>query len=218
MSTHKGIDTPILEFAAAVFDLDGVVTRTATVHAAAWKRLFDEFLQQRSERVGEPFVPFDAEADYRLYVDGKPRYDGVRSFLQSRGIDLPEGSPDDPADRDTICGLGNRKDGFFTERLQRNGVEVFKSTVALIDRLRASGVRTALVSSSNNAAAVLAAAGLSDLFDVRVDRGHTGWPASRAQTSSATPRTRSAYRQAMRSRSRMHSPVLPLRGRPVTPW
>ncbi len=169
METRSGIDRPILQFSAAVFDLDGVVTRTATVHAAAWKQLFDVFLARRSKRTGEPFKPFDASADYYHYVDGKPRYDGVRSFLAARGIALPQGTPDDPPSRATVCGLGNRKDGFFTERLARDGVEVFESTVELIRRLRAADIRTALVSSSNNAADVLAAAGLTDLFDVRVD-------------------------------------------------
>lgn len=169
MESHSGIDTPILEFAAAVFDLDGVVTRTATVHATAWKQLFDDFLTRWAERTGDPFAPFDAAEDYYRYVDGKPRYDGVRSFLAARAIELPEGAPDDPPDRETVCGLGNRKDGFFLERLHRDGVEVFESTVELIRRLRAAGVHTALVSSSNNAAEVLAAAGLSELFDVRVD-------------------------------------------------
>jgi len=163
---------PVLDtqaFDAAVFDLDGVVTRTATVHAAAWKTLFDKFLESRAARTGEAFQPFDVEEDYRRYVDGKPRYEGVRSFLASRGIDLPYGEPGDPPDRETICGLGNRKNEVFNARLAQDGVEVFDSSVALIRELRARGLKTALVSSSKNASAVLSAAGLTDLFDLRVD-------------------------------------------------
>ncbi|MCP3054537.1 beta-phosphoglucomutase family hydrolase [Aurantimonas marianensis] len=156
------------DFDAAIFDLDGVVTRTARVHAAAWKRLFDEYLEQRAERAGEPFRPF-LDDDYRRYVDGKPRYDGVRSFLQSRGITLAFGKPTDPPDRETISGLGNRKNQFLQESLERGGVEVFDSTVILIRTLRGYGVKTALVSSSRNARAILASADLTTLFDVCVD-------------------------------------------------
>ncbi|WP_206454039.1 beta-phosphoglucomutase family hydrolase [Aurantimonas marina] len=156
------------DFDAAIFDLDGVVTRTARVHAAAWKRLFDEYLKQRAERAGEPFRPF-LDDDYRRYVDGKPRYDGVRSFLQSRGITLALGTPTDPPDRETISGLGNRKNQFLQESLEKDGVEVFDSTVALIRTLRGYGVRTALVSSSRNARAILDSADLTTLFDVCVD-------------------------------------------------
>src|SRR5690606_10462672 len=117
-------------FDAVVTDLDGVVTDTASVHAAAWKQLFDRFLAARAERTGTAFVPFDAE-DYRRYVDGKSRYDGVRDFLASRGIELPYGDPDDPGTDgpETVCGLGNRKDASFLERLERDGVRVFDSTV-----------------------------------------------------------------------------------------
>lgn len=159
----------VQDFDAAIFDLDGVVTRTARVHAAAWKRLFDEYLHQHAEKTGESFRPFDIEHDYRPYVDGKPRYDGVTSFLESRGIALPQGDPSDPLDRETVCGLGNRKDQYFHEILQKEGVEVFDSTVVLIRRLRNRHVRTALVSSSRNARAVIGAAGLTDLFDVCID-------------------------------------------------
>jgi beta-phosphoglucomutase family hydrolase len=154
---------------AVVFDLDGVVTRTAIVHARAWKRLFDAFLEERSRRLGEPFVPFDIEADYLRHVDGKPREDGVADFLASRGIDLSRGDPSDPPDRETVHGLGNRKDTYFQEALAREGVEVYESTVELIRVLRGNGVRTAIVSSSRNCGPVLAAAGLTDLFDVKVD-------------------------------------------------
>ena len=103
---------------ALLFDLDGVLTRTATLHAASWKRLFDGYLAARASQSGKEFRPFDLFADYRTYVDGKPRYDGVESFLASRGISLPWGSPSDPPDRETICGLGNRKDGYFEEALR----------------------------------------------------------------------------------------------------
>ena len=157
------------DFDAAVFDLDGVVTRTARVHAASWKRLFDEYLRGRAKRTGEPFRPFDVESDYRRYVDGKPRYDGVASFLEARGIAMPRGDPSDPPNRETICGLGNRKNQYFRDSLEKDGVEVFESTVALVRRLRDRSVKTALVSSSRNARAVLDAAALTDLFDVCID-------------------------------------------------
>lgn len=157
------------EFDAAVFDLDGVVTATARVHAAAWKELFDGFLTARATATGEPLRPFDAGEDYLRYVDGKPRYEGVRSFLKSRGIKLPYGRPDDPPERDTICGLGNRKDRLFNALLATGGLDVFEDSVAFIKTLRTHSLRTALVSSSKNAATVLKTAGLTDLFDVRVD-------------------------------------------------
>lgn len=159
----------VQDFEAAVFDLDGVVTRTARVHAESWKRLFDEYLRQRAENTGEPFEPFDIQRDYGRYVDGKPRYEGVESFLRSRGISLAHGDPSDPPERETVCGLGNRKNGYFHDSLQQNGVEVYDGTVAFIRRLRDRHVRTALVSSSRNARAVLKAAGLTDLFDALID-------------------------------------------------
>ncbi|MDA7087921.1 trehalose-phosphatase [Pseudomonas sp. SA3-5] len=162
-------DVRVADFAAAIFDLDGVVTRTARVHAASWKRLFDEYLGQRAAKTGEPVRPFDSERDYRRYVDGKPRYDGVESFLQARGITLPRGEPSDPPERETVCGLGNRKNQYFRESLQQDGVEVFDSAVALIRRLRSRRIGTALVSSSRNARAVLEVAGLEELFDICLD-------------------------------------------------
>ncbi len=155
-------------FEAAIFDLDGVVTRTARVHAATWKRLFDDYLRARSERSGEPFLEF-TDADYRAHVDGLPRYDGVAAFLRARGIDLSWGEPSDPPDRETICGLGNRKNALFRQVLEAEGVEVHESAVALIRSLRKQGVRTALVSSSRNARLVLDRAELTGLFDVIVD-------------------------------------------------
>ena len=154
---------------AVIFDLDGVVTRTARLHAAAWKRLFDNYLVQRAAQRGEPFQPFDANEDYRRFVDGKPRYEGVRSFLESRGIALPWGAPGDPPDRETVCGLGNAKNALFQELLAQGGVEVFEGSVGFIRALKENGMKVALVSSSKNAAAVLNAAGLADLFEVRVD-------------------------------------------------
>lgn len=157
------------DFSAAIFDLDGVVTRTARVHAASWKRLFDEYLRGRTETTGEPFRPFDIERDYRRYVDGKPRYDGIESFLRSRGITLQRGEPSDPPHRETVCGLGNRKNQYFRDSLQEGGVETFDSAVALVRRLRNRRIGTALVSSSRNARAVLEAAGLADVFDVVID-------------------------------------------------
>lgn len=157
------------EYLAAIFDLDGVVTQTARVHAAAWKELFDEYLRERAERSGEQFREFDIQADYRRYIDGKPRYDGVASFLESRGIDLPFGSPGDPPGRETVCGLGNRKNSLFRDQLKQHGVEVYESTISLVRELRAAGVRTAIVSSSKNCVPVLQAGGVEDLFEARVD-------------------------------------------------
>jgi alpha,alpha-trehalase len=157
------------QFEVFVFDLDGVITRTAAVHARAWKRLFDEYLASRAARTGEPFVPFDADADYRRYVDGKPRRAGVRSFLAARGIEVPRGTPRDAAGQETVQGLGARKDGYFLELVARDGVPVFDSAVTLVREARAQGVRTAIASSSRNCAAILRAARLSSLFEVRVD-------------------------------------------------
>jgi alpha,alpha-trehalase len=155
-------------FEAVVFDMDGVVTETATVHAAAWKRLFDDYLRERADRGGEPFEEFDLDEDYRTHVDGKPRYDGVRSFLASRGITLPEGDPADPPERESVCGLGNRKNALFLAHLREHGADPFASTVAVIRRLRAAGVGTAIVSASRNMDEVLEAAQVTDLFDVRI--------------------------------------------------
>lgn len=156
-------------FDALLVDLDGVVTKTAAVHAAAWKQLFDEYLRQRAEFRQEGFVPFDIEADYRRLVDGKPRAEGVRSFLASRGIIVPDGSQDDGPDAETVHGLGNRKNLYFHERLRREGVEVYERAVAMLREARARGCRLAVVSSSRNCEAVLKAAGLEDVFEARVD-------------------------------------------------
>jgi len=154
---------------AVLFDLDGVVTKTAVAHAAAWKHLFDDYLRARAARTGAAFEPFDPHADYREFLDGMPRYDGVRRFLESRGIRLTPGDPGDAPERETVCGLGNRKNGYFHAWLESNRVEAFPSTVALIGRLRAAGLKIAVFSASRNAKAVLANAGVAALFDVRVD-------------------------------------------------
>ncbi|GAB2833588.1 beta-phosphoglucomutase family hydrolase [Actinoallomurus bryophytorum] len=151
---------------ACLFDMDGVLTRTATVHAAAWKQMFDDFLRERD---GDSFTPFDQEADYDTYVDGKRREDGTRSFLESRGIELPEGSPDDPAGAATINGLSSRKNELVLDKLRENGVELYDGSVRYVRAAREAGLRTAVVSSSANTAQVLDAAGIADLFDARVD-------------------------------------------------
>lgn len=157
------------KFDAVLFDLDGVITKTAKTHAAAWKALFDEYLKERATRNGEPFRPFDAEKDYLPYVDGKPRYEGVKSFLESRGVHLPFGTPQDSPDQETCCGLGNRKNRLLVEQLRKHQVEVFGSSVELIRELQAKGFLTAVVSSSKNCAEVLKSAGIPDLFGTRVD-------------------------------------------------
>jgi alpha,alpha-trehalase len=156
------------KYQAVIFDLDGVITQTAKVHAEAWKEMFDDYLQKHAPEEGKVTL-FDMGSDYRRYVDGKPRYEGVKSFLRSRGIELPYGSPLDSPEMETICGLGNRKNRLFHKKLEEQGVEVFSSSVKIIKQLRERGVKIAVVSSSKNCAAVLEAAGISGLFEVRVD-------------------------------------------------
>jgi len=151
---------------ACLFDLDGVVTRTAVVHAAAWKETFDAFLR---EREGDGFRPFDATTDYDEYVDGRPRADGVRTFLASRGIELPEGHPDDPPDAPTVNGIGNRKNALVLEKIRTEGVQAYDGTLRYIDAVRAHGLRTAIVSSSANTRDVLRSIKAEHLFDVRID-------------------------------------------------
>jgi beta-phosphoglucomutase family hydrolase len=166
-------------FDAVLFDLDGVLTATARLHSACWKRMFDEYLQRRAAQTGEPFVPFEIATDYKEQVDGKLRYDGVRSFLSSRGIDLPWGDPDDPPDRETVCGLGNRKNELIGELLETDGVDVYEESVAWARHLREQGFATAVVSASKNCERVLRAAGIEDLFDTRIDgvvAGELGLP------------------------------------------
>jgi beta-phosphoglucomutase family hydrolase len=152
-----------------LFDLDGVLTQTAKVHAAAWKQMFDDYLRDRAKRTGEPFVPFDPVDDYDEYVDGKPRADGTRSFLESRGIELPEGGDGDPRDAETIHGLGNRKNELVLKLIKENGVEAYPGSVRYVQAARAAGLRRAVVSSSANCRDVLVAAGIEDLFEARID-------------------------------------------------
>lgn len=157
------------QYDAVLFDLDGVITDTANPHATCWKQMFDEHLRQRALQRGEAFRPFDLATDYRLYVDGKPRFDGVRDFLKSRGIRLPEGSPDDPADAQTVGGLGNRKNELVNKIFEEEGVEPYGGSVKLIHQLRREGFKIAVVTSSQNCKPVLRAAKLDAVFDALVD-------------------------------------------------
>lgn len=162
-----------------LFDLDGVLTRTAVVHAAAWKEMFDEFLRRRE---GADFRPFDPVGEYDRYVDGRPRADGVRTFLAARGIELPDGDPEDPPGRDTVNGLGNRKNALLLEKLRTQGVEVYDGSVRYVRAVRQAGLRTAVVTSSANCGQILRSAGMADWFEARIDgvvaaeRGLAGKP------------------------------------------
>ena len=173
------------DYDAALFDLDGVLTPTADVHMLAWQKMFSAFLSSRG--VTEPYT----ETDYFDYVDGKPRYDGVRSFLMSRGIELPDGDPGDDSSAETVCGLGNRKNDAFSAVLAEDGVQAYPGSVALLDHLAELGVKIAVVSSSRNAPAVLTAAGLRDRFEVVVDgnvaseRGLLGKPSPQTFVAAA---------------------------------
>jgi beta-phosphoglucomutase family hydrolase len=168
---------------ACLFDLDGVLTDTASVHAAAWKQMFDDYLRFRAERDGTPFREFDVKADYIPYVDGKPRLEGTDAFLRSRGIELPAGGPGDPPDAETVHALATRKNDLVQEKIRTMGVEVYPGSVRYLQAVRDAGLATAVVSSSANAAQVLDVAGLTDLIDHRVDgvtakeRGLPGKPA-----------------------------------------
>jgi beta-phosphoglucomutase family hydrolase len=168
---------------ACLFDLDGVLTDTASVHAAAWKQMFDEFLRARAEREGTPFRPFDVTSDYAAYVDGKPRLAGTESFLRSRGIELPEGGPGDAPDAETVYALATRKNALVQEKIVTVGVDVYPGSVRYLHAVKAAGLTTAVVSSSANAGQVLDVAGLAGLIDHRVDgitakeRGLPGKPA-----------------------------------------
>jgi beta-phosphoglucomutase family hydrolase len=157
------------QYDAVLFDLDGVITNTATLHATCWKQMFDEYLRKRAEQKREAFRPFDLATDYQLYVDGKPRFDGVRDFLRSRAIQLPEGNTDDPAEVETVHGLGNRKNDLVNRTMAEVGVEPYAGTVQFIHQLRRDGFKIAVVTSSQNCSAVLKAAELDDVFKVRVD-------------------------------------------------
>lgn len=154
---------------AVILDLDGVVTQTALVHAQAWKRMFDAYLQQRGEKEGKDYEPLVIETDYREYIDGIPRYDGVRNFLRSRKIELPEGSPEDEPGEETVGGLGNLKNMYFQELLKQDGVDVYKDTVVWLKQQSSKGMRTAVISASKNCVDVLHAAGLKKLFEEHVD-------------------------------------------------
>lgn len=154
---------------ACLFDLDGVLTDTASVHRTAWKEMFDAYLSARAERTEERFVPFDIDEDYQTYVDGKKREDGVRSFLDSRGITLPEGKPDDDASAETVHGLGNRKNELFHQTLRSDGIEVFEGSRRYLDAVAAAGLKVAVVSSSSNTREVLELTGLDKYVQVRVD-------------------------------------------------
>ncbi len=157
------------QITACLFDLDGVLTPTAGVHRAAWEDAFNAFLRRHAERTGEPFVPFDPAHDYHRYVDGRARADGVRAFLASRGITLPEGEPDDTGEAETVHGIGNGKNEVLLTRLRRDGVEPFEGSVAYLHAAEKAGLRRAVVSASANAREVVEGAGIADLLEVRVD-------------------------------------------------
>ena len=168
---------------ACLFDLDGVLTDTASVHAAAWKQMFDDYVRARAERDGTPFRPFDVKDDYGPYVDGRPRLDGTRGFLESRDIHLPDGSPDDPVGTETLWGLSTRKNDLVQEKIRTVGVDVYPGSVRYLHAVKDAGLLAACVSSSANAAQVLDVAGLAAFIDHRVDgvvakqRGLPGKPA-----------------------------------------
>lgn len=174
---------PLTDYEAVLFDLDGVLTDTAHLHAVCWKQMFDDYLQAHAQATGTPYIPFDLSTDYRLYVDGRPRYEGVATFLDSRRIHLPQGQPADPPGMDSVCALGNQKNALIQVVLEQEGVEVYDGSLRLVHALQKKGVRMAVVSSSKNAAAVLKAAGIDALFELRVDgvvaaeRGLKGKPA-----------------------------------------
>jgi beta-phosphoglucomutase family hydrolase len=154
---------------ACLFDLDGVLTQTAKVHSAAWKQMFDDYLRGRARRTDEAFVPFDPIREYDQYVDGKPRYDGVRAFLASRGVELPEGDPSDTPDTETIDGLGNRKNEIVLGLIREQGVQPYEGSIRYVEAVQAAGLRRAVVSSSTNCRDVLAAAGIQDMFEAIID-------------------------------------------------
>jgi beta-phosphoglucomutase family hydrolase len=191
-----------------LFDLDGVLTQTAKIHAQAWKQMFDGFLRERSDRTGEPFHEFDRLTDYDEYVDGKPRLDGVQSFLQSRGIELPLGSPSNPPEADTIHGLGTRKNDLVLELIREQGVEPYEGSVRFAEAARDHGLRRAVVSSSTNCGEVMAAAGIDHLFEARIDglvaerEGLAGKPApdtflAGARTLGAEPAQAAVFEDAL---------------------
>jgi beta-phosphoglucomutase family hydrolase len=171
-STNRTLQVTLglpLQTRACLFDLDGVLTQTAKIHAAAWKQMFDAYLRTRAAATGDAFVPFDPIGDYDLYVDGKPRADGTRSFLASRDIRLPEGQQGDPPTAETIRGLGNGKNEILLGLLRQEKVAAYDGSVRYLHAVRDAGLSTAVVSSSSNCQAVLASAGIADLFDARID-------------------------------------------------
>ena len=168
---HGGERLPITRgrYDAVLFDLDGVLTSTAAIHADAWKQMFDAYLSRRARERGEPFREFDIDSDYRHYVDGRPRYEGVRQFLESRGIQLPRGTPDSPETEESVCGLGNQKDRLVHRQIEAGRVQSFPASVEFLRIVRDRGFGTAVVTSSRNCTLVLAAAGINGLFDTQVD-------------------------------------------------
>ncbi len=158
----------MLNFDAVIFDMDGVVTKTASVHSLAWKRMFDEYLRERETKYNEPFHEF-TRTDYLSFVDGRPRYDGVRAFLQSRGINIPLGIPEDDVEIETVCGLGDRKNDLFNKIVEEEGVEVYDSTTELVKELVKRGIKVGVATSSKNCELILKRAGIINLFEVRVD-------------------------------------------------
>lgn len=169
MRNNRQYEIELTDIEAFIFDMDGVITDTANIHAAAWKKLFDEYLKRVATRNHTEFTPFEVDRDYYFYIDGKPRYDGLLSFLNSRGIELPSGDPEDRIDRETVCGLGNRKDKYYHKYMKSKGVNSYQSSVQFIVNLKSHSVRTAVISASRNATLVLKAADVLELFDVKVD-------------------------------------------------
>ena len=188
---------------ACLFDMDGVVTQTAVVHAAAWKEMFDEFLRARAESTGTQFIPFDPHAEYDAYVDGKPRLDGTRSFLESRGIELPEGRPNDPPGTPTLYGLSNQKNNLVLAKIAAGGVQAYPGSITYIRSVKDKGISTAIVSASANTIQVLKAADIENLFDVRIDgaiakqRGLRGKPAPDTFLAAAEALRKSAKQAAV---------------------
>ena len=157
------------KYDAILFDLDGVITNTANMHATCWKKIFDEYLQTRSTKTGKTFRSFEIATDYKLHVDGKTRFDGARDFLKSRGITLPEGTHDDPPHKETVCGIGNRKSNLVTKVIKTDGIEVYEGSMTFLKHVKEIGMKTAIVTSSENSQAVLQAAGIRDVFDAQID-------------------------------------------------
>ncbi|KPK23627.1 MAG: hypothetical protein AMJ70_03050 [Dehalococcoidia bacterium SG8_51_3] len=169
MRNNRKYEIELTGIKAFVFDMDGVITETASIHALAWKKLFDKYLERVATRNHTEFIPFEIDPDYYLYIDGKPRYDGLLSFLNSRGIELPYGDPEDRVDRETICGLGNLKDKYYHQYLKSRGANSYQSSIQFIVKVKSQGVSTAVISASRNAILVLTTAKILELFDVKVD-------------------------------------------------